>query len=152
MHCLTSVPVPRYHSQVNSSYRLTYALPFRDRLVVWFRDWLQNRRPDGYRITDRAASCCPQDLPARHTQMFGPVVSTNSYCTRASYDSEFKVFISSQVSFSVAYVWPATSTYPAISNLFCISKAQLRLLSRFLKITFCAAVSDACLGASSART
>jgi hypothetical protein len=55
---------------------------------------------------------------ARHrTQMVGPLVSTNSYCTHASYDSEFKVFISSQVSFSVADIWPATSTYPAVSNL-----------------------------------
>jgi hypothetical protein len=58
-----------------------------------------------------------------------PFVSTNSYCTRASYDSELKVFISSQsqVSFSVADIWPATSTYPAVSNLFRALKAQLRL-------------------------
>src|SRR5271170_6989184 len=85
-----------------------------------------------------------------HSQMFGHFVSTNSYCTRASYDSEFKVFISSQVSFSVADIWPATSTYPAVSNLFWASKAQLRLLSRLIKITSCAALSDACVGASSA--
>jgi hypothetical protein len=30
--------------------------------------------------------------PRHRTQMVGPLVSTNSYCTHASYDSEFKVF------------------------------------------------------------
>ena len=58
----------------------------------------------------------------------------------------------SQVSFSVADIWPATSTYPAVSNHFWASKAQLRFLSRFLKITFYAALSDAYVGASSSRT
>jgi len=93
--CHSALPYERtcssYQRQVNSSGCRTYALPFKDCLVVLFYDWPRNRRPDGYRITDTAASCCSRrGSQAPDSYVWPPSVSTNSYRTRASYDSEFK--------------------------------------------------------------
>lgn len=118
LYKLTSSPVPKA-SQFQLSSHLRAAV--QGLLVVLFCDWPKNRRPDGYRITDRAASCCPVRFPGeevRHLiQMFGPFVSTNSYCTRASYDSEFKsIYLVAGLLFGRRYL-ACNLYYPAVSNL-----------------------------------